>query len=292
MRNKKGPFKYLKKGWPFFSFATKRVETRISKENIKYHNYSKVAHNRDENEALSGQGRMLEVKNIDVYHGDLQALWDVSLEVREGELVALIGANGAGKTSIVETISGLLTPAAGSVIYNGMRLEKEPTHNIVKLGVCLTPEERGVFPGMTVLENLELGAFTPKSRSLRNETLKFVYELFPILKSRRKQAAGTLSGGEQQMLIIGRALMSTPKLLMHDEPSCGLAPLIVMAIFEVIQQINRSGVSILLVEQNVRAALGLANRAYIVENGRIAGHGDAKSLLDDENVKDAYLGTG
>jgi len=292
MRNNKGPFQYFKKGRPLIPFATNRVETQISKENLKYHNYSKAAHNRDGTKALSGQGSMLEVKNIDVYYRDLQALWNVSLEVREEELVALIGANGAGKTTIVETISGLVTPAAGSVIYNGVRLDKELTHNIVRLGVCLTPEERGVFPGMTVLENLELGAYTPKSRSLRNETLKFVYELFPILESRRKQAAGTLSGGEQQMLIIGRALMSTPKLLMHDEPSCGLAPLIVRAIFEVIQQINKSGVSILLVEQNVRAALGLANRAYIVENGRIAGHGDAKSLLDDEKVKDAYLGTG
>ena len=238
-----------------------------------------------------GHLSMHEVNHIDAYHGDLQALWAVSLKIYEGELVSLIGANCAGKSTIIETISGLLTPAAGRVIFNGVRLDKEPTHNIVKLGICLVPEERGIFPGMSVLENLELGAFTPKSRNLRNETFKFVYELFPILKSRKKQGAGTLSGGEQQMLAIGRALMSKPKLLMLDEPAMGLAPLIVKAIFGVIQQINKSGVSIFLVEQNVRAALGLANRAYIIENGRITGQGDAKRLLDDENIKAAYLGT-
>jgi branched-chain amino acid transport system ATP-binding protein len=235
---------------------------------------------------------MLEVNNIDVYHGDLQALWDVSLKVEEGELVSLIGANGAGKTTTVETISGLQTPASGTVIFNGVRLDKEPTHKVVALGVCLIPEEKGIFPGMSVLENLELGAFPPESRKARNETFESVYELFPLLKSRRKQAAGTLSGGEQQMLAIGRGLMARPKLLMCDEPSLGLAPLIMRSIFEVIKHINKSGVSILLVEQNVRAALGLAQRAYIIENGRVAGHGDAKSLLDDEKVRDAYLGTG
>lgn len=235
---------------------------------------------------------MLEVNNIDVYHGDLQALWDVSLKVEEGELVSLIGANGAGKTTAVETVSALLTPASGTVIFNGVRLDKEPTHKVVELGVCLIPEEKGIFPGMSVLENLELGAFTSESRKARGETFEAVYRLFPVLEERKKQVAGTLSGGEQQMLAIGRALMAKPKLLMCDEPSLGLAPLIVKSIFEVIEQINKSGVSILLVEQNVRAALGLAKRAYIIENGRVAGHGDAKSLLDDEKVRDAYLGTG
>ena len=235
---------------------------------------------------------MLEVNNIDVYHGDLQALWDVSLKVEEGELVSLIGANGAGKTTAVETVSALLTPASGTVIFNGVRLDKEPTHKVVELGVCLIPEEKGIFPGMSVLENLELGAFTSESRKARGETFEAVYRLFPVLEERKKQVAGTLSGGEQQMLAIGRALMAKPKLLMCDEPSLGLAPLIVKSIFEVIKQINKSGVSILLVEQNVRAALGLAKRAYIIENGRVAGHGDAKSLLDDEKVRDAYLGTG
>jgi len=235
---------------------------------------------------------MLEVNNIDVYHGDLQALWDVSLKVEEGELVSLIGANGAGKTTAVETISGLYTPASGTVIFNGVRLDKEPTHRVVALGVCLIPEEKGIFPGMSVLENLELGAFTSESRKARGETFEAVYRLFPVLEERKKQVAGTLSGGEQQMLAIGRALMAKPKLLMCDEPSLGLAPLIVKSIFEVIKQINKSGVGILLVEQNVRAALGLAQRAYIIENGRVSGHGDAKSLLDDEKVRDAYLGTG
>ena len=235
---------------------------------------------------------MLEVENIDVFHGDLQALWDVSLEVTDGEMVSLIGANGAGKTTIVESISGLLTPATGNIRFNGVRLDKEPAHRVVEQGVCLIPEEKGIFPGMSVLENLELGAFTPVSRKIRNDTFGFVYDLFPVLKSRRRQAAGTLSGGEQQMLAIGRALMGQPKLLMCDEPSLGLAPLIVKNIFQVIEQINASGVSVLLVEQNVRAALGLAQRAYVIENGRVTTHGEARSLLDDERINNAYLGTG
>jgi branched-chain amino acid transport system ATP-binding protein len=234
---------------------------------------------------------MLEVVNINVFHGDLQALWQVSLEVGDGDLVSLIGANGAGKSTIVETISSLLAPASGSVKFNGVRLDKEPAHKVVERGVSLIPEEKGIFPGMSVLENLELGAFTAKGRERRKETFPFVYELFPVLKSRRAQAAGTLSGGEQQMLAIGRGLMSHPKLLMCDEPSLGLAPIIVKNIFDILGQINQSGVSILLVEQNVRAALGLAQRAYIIENGRVAGHGDAKALFEDERVRDAYLGT-
>ena len=235
---------------------------------------------------------MLEVKNINVYHGDLQALWDVSLQVGEGELVCLIGGNGAGKTTIVESISGLLTPATGSIWFDSIRLDKEPTQRVVELGISLIPEEKGIFPSMSVLENLELGAFTRESRKIRNNTFRFVYGLFPILNSRKKQMAGTLSGGEQQMLAIGRALMGKPKLLMCDEPSMGLAPLIVKNIFEVIKQINSSGVGILLVEQNVRAALGLAQRAYVIENGRVSTHGEARTLLEDEKVRNAYLGTG
>ena len=235
---------------------------------------------------------MLEVKNFDVFHGDLQALWDVSLQVGEGELVCLIGGNGAGKTTIVESISGLLTPVAGSIWFEGVRLDKEPTQRVVELGISLIPEEKGIFPSMSVLENLELGAFTRESRKIRNDTFGFVYELFPILNSRKKQMAGTLSGGEQQMLAIGRALMGKPKLLMCDEPSLGLAPLILKNIFLVIKQINSSGVGILLVEQNVRAALGLAKRAYIIENGRVGGYGEAQTLLEDEKVRNAYLGTG
>ncbi len=235
---------------------------------------------------------MLEVEKIDVFHGKLQALWGVSLEVGDGDMVSLIGANGAGKSTIVETISSLLAPASGSVKFNGLRLDREPAHRVVALGVCLIPEERGVFPGMSVMENLELGAFTPQSRKMRHETFEFVYELFPVLNARKKQAAGTLSGGEQQMLAIGRGLMGKPKLLMCDEPSLGLAPLVVKDIFKVIKQINASGVSILLVEQNVRAALGLAQRAYIIENGRVAAHGEARDLLANEKVKETFLGAG
>ncbi len=235
---------------------------------------------------------MLEVDQIDVYHGDLQALWQVSLNVADGEMVSLLGANGAGKTTLVESISSLLTPAAGRIKFDGMRLDREPAHRVVELGVCLIPEEKGIFPGMTVLENLELGAFTPESRKMRQDTFELVYGLFPVLKSRRRQEAGTLSGGEQQMLAIGRALMGQPRLLMCDEPSLGLAPLIVKSIFKVIKQINASGVGILLVEQNVRAALGLARRAYVIENGRVTTHGEARDLLDDEKIKNAYLGTG
>jgi branched-chain amino acid transport system ATP-binding protein len=235
---------------------------------------------------------MLEVEKIDVFYGALQALWGVSLEVGDGDLVALIGANGAGKSTIVETISSLIAPASGSVKFSGVRLDKKPAHKVVAMGVCLIPEERGIFPGMSVMENLELGAFTPQSRRVRQETFEFVYELFPVLEARKKQAAGTMSGGEQQMLAIGRGLMGKPKLLMCDEPSLGLAPIVVRDIFKVIKQINRSGVSILLVEQNVRAALGLAQRAYIIENGHVAAHGEAKSLLEDEKVKDAFLGAG
>jgi branched-chain amino acid transport system ATP-binding protein len=235
---------------------------------------------------------MLEVEKIEVFHGEIQALWQVSIKIEAGELVSLIGANGAGKSTIVEAISGLLPLAGGSIKFDGMSLNKEPAHRVVERGICLIPEERGIFPGMSVLENLELGAFTPASRRVRNETLEFVYELFPVLKNRQKQKAGTMSGGEQQMLAIGRALMAKPRLLMCDEPSLGLAPIIVKNIFTVIEQINQSGVSVLLVEQNVKAALSLSQRAYIIENGRITEEGSSQSLLHDERVKDAFLGTG
>ncbi|MFC1890953.1 ABC transporter ATP-binding protein [Thermodesulfobacteriota bacterium] len=234
---------------------------------------------------------MLQVENIDVFHGNLQALWGISLDVGDGELVSLIGANGAGKSTIVETISGLLKPEAGSISFNGIRLDKEPAHRIVELGVCLIPEGKGIFPGMSVLENLEMGAFLPKNRNERDTTFEFVYNMFSVLKERKDQAAGTLSGGEQQMLAIGRALMSKPKLLMCDEPSLGIAPIIVKSIFNVLQEINKAGVSILLVEQNVKAALGLSKRAHIIENGRAVGCGDSKDLLNDKRVKEAYLGT-
>jgi branched-chain amino acid transport system ATP-binding protein len=235
---------------------------------------------------------MLEVQNIDVFHGDIQALWDVSLRVSEGEMVALIGANGAGKTTLVETISGLLRAKAGAITFNNVRIDKEASHKIVQLGISLVPEEKGIFPGMSVLENLELGAFPAESRKQKEETFKSVFGLFSILKSRLQQSAGTLSGGERTMLAIGRALMARPKLLVLDEPSLGLAPLVVKNIFKVIQEIQDSNVSTLLVEQNVRAALRIATRAYIVENGRIAGHGKAEEFLHDEKVIEAYLGAG
>jgi len=233
---------------------------------------------------------MLEVDNIDVYYGDLQALWDVSFNVQEGEIVAVIGSNGAGKSTILKTLAGLLRPARGSITFNSVRLERLSADKRVELGICLVPEGRGLFPHMTVLENLELGAFKPEARRIRNETCRLVYDVFPVLEARKKQAAGTLSGGEQQMLAIGRGLMSRPKLLLLDETSLGLAPLAAKSIFEVIGQVNKLGVTVVLVEQNVHMALGLANRAYIVENGRIVGHGDAEKLLHDERIRDAYLG--
>jgi branched-chain amino acid transport system ATP-binding protein len=235
---------------------------------------------------------MLEVEKIDVFRGEIQALWQVSLKIEDGELVSLIGANGAGKSTIVESISGLIPLTGGSISFDGVNLGSKSAHRIVERGISLIPEERGIFPGMSVLENLELGAFTPKSRKKIHESLRFVYDLFPILKNRENQNAGTLSGGEQQMLAIARALMAKPRLLMCDEPSLGLAPIVVKNIFNVIQQINQSGVSVLLVEQNVRAALALSKRAYIIENGHVTGGGESQSLLNDNRVKDAYLGTG
>ena len=235
---------------------------------------------------------MLEINNIDVYYGDLQALWGVSFSVQEKEIVAIIGSNGAGKTTIMKTLAGLLHPAAGSIMLNGLRLDKLSAHQRVQLGISLVPEGRGLFPGMSVLENLELGAFNTVARRTRQETCKLVFEIFPVLEKRMKQAAGTMSGGEQQMLAIGRGLMSRPKLLLLDEPSLGLAPLVTKSIFDAIDQINKSGTTIVLVEQNVNMSLRLANRGYITENGRIVRHGDAKSLLQDEHIREAYLGKG
>jgi len=234
---------------------------------------------------------MLEIERINVSYGDLQALWEVSFKVEEKEIVALIGPNGAGKTTTLKTISGLLRPFGGEIRFEGLGMGKAPIHKRVEMGISLVPEGRGLFPGMSVLENLELGAFTAKGRSYKEETLEQVYELFPILKERKKQAAGTLSGGEQQMLAIGRGLMSKPKLLLLDEPSWGLSPLLSKLIYEVIGRINRSGVTILLIEQNVRMALELALRAYVVENGRIVKEGECRNMLDDQHIKEAYLGT-
>jgi branched-chain amino acid transport system ATP-binding protein len=234
---------------------------------------------------------MLEVNHIDTYYGELKALWDVSLTLDKGEIVALIGANGSGKSTLLEAIAGLLPPTTGEILFEGVRLDKEPSHRIVEFGVCLVPEDRGIFPGMNVSENLELGAFSKRGRKEKEETLHVVYGLFPILKNRRNQLTRTLSGGEQQMLAIGKGLLSRPKLLMLDEPSLGLAPLVTKNIFEAICQINQTGVSILLVEQNVHIALRVAKRAYIIENGRIVQHEQAKNLLRDRRVIQAYLGT-
>jgi len=232
---------------------------------------------------------MLKVEEINAYYGDLQALWGVSMQVSEGELVSLIGPNGAGKTTTLRVISGLLRPASGNIRFHDHHLDKESAHKIVGLGISQVPEGGRIFTGMSVLENLELGAFVAQARREKDQSLKWVFEMFPRLEERKNQRAGTLSGGERQMLAIGRALMSKPRLLLLDEPSFGLAPLLVEQIFEMITEINRQGVTVLLVEQNVRAALELAHRAYVIENGRIVGQGIHEDLLSFESVRSAYL---
>ncbi len=233
---------------------------------------------------------MLKLTDIDTYYGDLQALWGISLEVKEGEMVSLIGPNGAGKTTSLLSITGLLRPSNGSILFDGHDLLKVPPYKVVDLGISMVMEGGRVFAGMTVMENLELGAYGTRARKQRAETVDHVFEIFPRLKERLTQRAGTLSGGERQMLAIGRAMMSKPKLLMLDEPSFGLAPILVDAIFEMVKSINKQGVTILLVEQNVRAALQLADRAYVIENGRIVGEGSGEALLSFESVRSAYLG--
>ena len=234
---------------------------------------------------------MLQVENIDVFYGDLQALWGVSFTVNDAEIVTLVGSNGAGKSTILKTITGLLRPRTGNIKYDGIGVDKLPMHKIVDMGICMVPEGRRLFPGMTVLENLEMGCFISRARESKQGTLEWIYEVFPVLKNRARQAAGTLSGGEQQMLAIGRALMSQPKLLLLDEMSLGLAPLLVQNIAKVIKQINDTRkISIFLVEQNVHMALSLANRGYTMENGSITSQGDARTLLNSDSVKDAYLG--
>ncbi len=233
---------------------------------------------------------MLEVRGVDVGYGDVQVLWDVSFHVDKGEIVALIGAIGAGKTTTLATISSLLPPRKGSVEFEGKPLHTLPTHQMVTLGIAHVPEARRLFPEMTVRENLLLGALTPEAKRARPEMLDRVFKLFPRLKERARQAAGTLSGGEQQMAAIARGLMSRPRLLMLDEPSLGLSPLLVNDIFGVIQEIHGQGVTVLLVEQNVFKTLSVADRAYVLENGRIVLTGTGKELLQDEHVKKAYLG--
>ncbi|HHV45651.1 MAG TPA: ABC transporter ATP-binding protein [Tissierellia bacterium] len=232
---------------------------------------------------------MLEVKNIDVYYGNIHALKDINLKVEDGEIVTLIGANGAGKTTTLKTISGLINPKNGEILFNGERISSLNASQIVKLGISHVPEGRRIFANMTVMENLEMGAFIRKDTKNIADDYDKVFSLFPRLKERRKQIAGTLSGGEQQMLAIGRALMSRPRLLLLDEPSMGLAPLVVKEIFSIIRDINESGTTILLVEQNVNMALNAANRAYIIKNGRIELEGDSKLLLNEEDIRKAYL---
>lgn len=233
---------------------------------------------------------MLQVKNIDVYYGAIHALKNLSIEVEQGSIVTLIGANGAGKTTTLKTISGLLRPKSGSVIFKGNDITKVPAEKIVGMGISQVPEGRRVFPSMTVLENLEMGAFLRKDKKGIESDLDNVFTRFPRLKERSKQLAGTLSGGEQQMLAIGRALMTRPELMLMDEPSMGLAPLLVKEIFEIIKDINSRGTTILLVEQNANMALSIANKAYVIETGEIVLQGSADQLMKSDDVKKAYLG--
>ena len=232
---------------------------------------------------------MLQLSDIFVSYGMIAALKGVSLEVREGEIVALIGANGAGKSTTLMSISGIAGLQAGTITFNGRAITGLPSHAIVGLGICQVPEGRHIFPRMTVRENLEMGAFLEDTRRL-DEDMARVFAMFPVLEERNRQLGGTLSGGEQQMLAIGRALMSRPKLLLLDEPSLGLAPIIVSRIFKIIEEINRQGTTIVLVEQNAKAALRLASRAYVMESGRIVMQGPASELANDPGIKKAYLG--
>ena len=232
---------------------------------------------------------LLKVDNIEVYYGMIKALKGVSFEVNKGEIVALIGANGAGKTTILHTVTGLLKPKTGKIVFNDQDITKTPAHKIVSMGMAHVPEGRRIFQQLSVIDNIKLGAFTRKDKDEIEETLNYVYERFPRLKERKNQIAGTLSGGEQQMLAMGRALMSKPDFVLMDEPSMGLSPLLVSEIFDIIKAINDNGTTVLLVEQNSKKALSIADRAYVLETGNIVLSGDAKDLMNDESVKKAYL---
>lgn len=234
---------------------------------------------------------MLEINAVNVFYGNVQALWEVSLQIEEGEFVALVGSNGAGKTTLLKSIVGLLPIASGKIDFLGKEISKVPSYKISNEGICLVPEDRGLFPEMSVFEHLELGAYASKMLNSKDKNLEWVFSLFPVLGERGKQLAGTLSGGEQQTLAVGRALMANPKLLMLDEPSLGLAPKLVSAVFNTLDEISsQRGITILLVEQNVAYALARANRAYVLENGRIVLQGKAEELRENEQVKIAYLG--
>lgn len=233
---------------------------------------------------------MLEVKDLQVYYGMIEAIKGVSFHVEEGEVIALIGANGAGKTTILHTVSGLLSPQKGSVVFEGTDITKVPGHKIVSMGMAHVPEGRRVFAQLTVLQNLKMGAYTRKDKQEIEETLQMVFKRFPRLEERQNQLAGTLSGGEQQMLAMGRALMSHPKIILMDEPSMGLSPIFVNEIFEIIKEVSKSGTTVLLVEQNAKKALSIADRAYVLETGNIVLEGKASDLLNDDSIKKAYLG--
>lgn len=233
---------------------------------------------------------LLEVTDLKVYYGVIQAIKGISFEVNQGEVVALIGANGAGKTTTLHTLSGLLPAKEGKIVFDGKDITKTPPHKIVSMGMAQVPEGRRVFQQLSVLENLKLGAYTRSNKAEISETLERVYEHFPRLKERKNQVAGTLSGGEQQMLAMGRALMSKPRLILMDEPSMGLSPLLVSEIFDIIEEIRNSGTTVLLVEQNAKKALSIADRAYVLETGNITLSGPAEQLINDESVKKAYLG--
>ena len=233
---------------------------------------------------------MLEVKDLQVYYGVIQAIKNVSFKVEEGEIIALIGANGAGKTTILNTITGLIAAKNGEVLYDGVDIQKIPAHKIVSMGLAHVPEGRRVFSQLSVYENLLMGAYTRSDKNEVDTSLQHVFKSFPRLEERRKQMAGTLSGGEQQMLAMGRALMSKPKIVLMDEPSMGLSPLLVEEVFGIIQNINKAGTTVLLVEQNAKKALSIAHRAYVMETGNIVLEGYAKDLMNDESVKKAYLG--
>ena len=233
---------------------------------------------------------MLEVKDLNVFYGMIHAIKGVSFSVEEGEIIALIGANGAGKTTILHTISGLISPKSGDIAFEGASITKVPAHKIVGLGVAQVPEGRRVFAHMTVLQNLKLGAYSRSDKAEIEQTLELVFKRFPRLSERRNQPAGTLSGGEQQMLAMGRSLMSHPRIILMDEPSMGLSPILVNEIFDIIRSVNEAGTTVLLVEQNAKKALNIANRAYVLETGRIVMEGDAKELMNDDAIRKAYLG--
>jgi branched-chain amino acid transport system ATP-binding protein len=234
--------------------------------------------------------KVLDIKNIDVFYADVQVIWDVSFEVNKGEIVALIGANGAGKSTVLKTISGILRPMKGEIFFEKNPIYKMDAYRLIELGIAHVPEARRLFVEMTVEENLDMGSLRGEARAQRKKTKEMVFELLPRLRERRRQLAGTLSGGEQQMLAVGRGLMSLPKLQMFDEPSLGLGPILVREVFNTIKKIKKEGTTVLIVEQNVKQTLGIADRAYVLENGKITLHGTGESLLNNEHVKTAYLG--